>query len=403
MSRVLCLVPSFLGNTGEDVNERQLISALAKRSQKCYVVTFAYCKHYLTVKKSRRRMNIPSNIVVILIPVPNRPLKLLAMIVVSYIMGMVTLLRFLGKIDLIYIRTSFLSIGFLVFKSLAKKTIVKIPAITEDEIPEVWGQGILAWLFRKVAHTFDLLTLTRARKIAVNSWISYSYLIRKRGFKRKDKPLIMPPGVNWSLIEKVKRQLKKDESKNYMDIGFIGALSWWQGVDILAEALALLKNKIPKLRLVIIGDGEMRSEIEEICKKYDITYDIMGFLPHEEALKHFAKVDVLVLPRRRLSSTEANIPIKVVEAWALGVPVIATKHRVFLEYNIRNFEDIIYCEPEPTDVAKNVLRLINDNKLRGKIIKNGQKLAIQFNYDIIVERLLREFKNITNARTNRWN
>jgi glycosyltransferase involved in cell wall biosynthesis len=69
----------------------------------------------------------------------------------------------------------------------------------------------------------------------------------------------------------------------------------------------------------------------------------------------------MVLPRRKTPTTESGIPIKVVEAWALGVPVIVTKHQVFLDYRIKNYEDVIYCEPEPNSIANAILTLLTNN------------------------------------------
>ena len=53
----------------------------------------------------------------------------------------------------------------------------------------------------------------------------------------------------------------------------------------------------------------------------NILYVITGFLPHLEALKKMTILDVLAVPSRRNPATEFNIPIKILEAWAIGIPV----------------------------------------------------------------------------------
>ena len=72
------------------------------------------------------------------------------------------------KIDLIYIRYSFLAVGFLTFRSLAKKTVVKIPAMIEDEIP---FSSISGFFIGKIAPILDRAVLAKAKKIAVSSRI----------------------------------------------------------------------------------------------------------------------------------------------------------------------------------------------------------------------------------------
>ncbi|MEM4000669.1 MAG: glycosyltransferase family 4 protein [Saccharolobus sp.] len=387
--RVLALTPSFFGSTGDAVNERQLLMTLAKKVGKCYIVTFIGFKQIFTKRRAELKIAIPKNILLIPLPLPHVHILVtyLVMAAVScFISIIVLMLNVLKKIDLVYIRTSPLSIGFLTFHSLARKTIVKIPAIIEDEIPD---RGITKFLIEKIIPFMDRLVLSKARRVAVNSKSLYDALVRRRRFKHKDRPLETPPGVNLNLIQKIKSQTDNTFLQNVIKVGYVGSLSWWQGTDILVQAVALLKKRLSNLKLVIIGDGELRLLIEEMCKALDITHEITGFLPHEEALRRFAMLDVLVLPSKKMTTTESNIPIKVIEAWALGIPVILTKRRVFLEYGIRGFEDVIYCEPQPLSIANAILTLLNDPSLRKKLKINGFKLATRFDYDKIVQNLLR--------------
>jgi glycosyltransferase involved in cell wall biosynthesis len=389
--RVLALLPSFYGKDGSAVNERQLMEALASKVEKCYVVTFVGFRQVFTKQRKELKVSLPKNMLVIPLPLPevNVIVVHLAMIIVSCVVSLIALiLSILQKINLVYIRYSFLAIGFLTFRSLAEKTVVKIPAIIEDEIS---SSSISGFFIRKIAPFMDRAVLAKAKKVAVTSRTFYNMLVRRRSFTRSDEPLIIPAGVNLSLIEKVKVEISKSSLKDTVDIGFHGSLSWWQGVDILVKAVAILKEKVPNLRLVIIGDGELRSSLEKLCKSLDIHYEITGFLSHEDALKRLRTLDIMVLPRRKTPTTESVIPIKVIEAWALGVPVIVTKHQVFLDYQIRDYEDVIYCEPNPNSVANAILTLLINDELRKKLEMNGLKLARQFDYDKIAERLLKTY------------
>jgi glycosyltransferase involved in cell wall biosynthesis len=388
--QVLALLPSFYGKAGGAINERQLVEALASKAEKCYVVTFVGFTQVFTKKREELKVNLPKNIVVIPLPLLeiNALLIHLAMVAVSCLMSAIMLITGMSrKINLIYIRYSFLAVGFLNFRSLAKKTVVKMPAIIEDEMSV---PSISRFFIGKIAPIFDRAVLAKAKKVAVSSRTFYNKLVaRARAFTRDDEPLIISAGINLSLIEKVKRQISKSPIKDTVDIGFLGSLAWWQGVENLVQAAAILKEKVPNLRIVIIGDGESRHSVEELCKSLDVPYEITGFIPHEDALKRLRTLDVMVLPRKKTPTTESVVPIKVVEAWALGVPVIVTKHQVFLDNQIRDNEDVIYCEPEPYSIADAIFTLLTNNELRKKLQTNGPKLARQFDYNKIAERLLK--------------
>jgi len=387
--RVLALLPSFYGKDGSAVNERQLIAALASKVEKCYVATFVGFTQVFAKQREDLKVDLPKNVIVIPLPLPevNVLVVHLAMISVSCIMSLIALIMdILRKINLIYIRYSFLAVGFLTFRSLAEKTVIKMPAIIEDEMPTT---SVSKFFIGKIAPLMDRLVLAKGKKIVVSSRIFYNELVRRRSFIHNDEPLIISAGVNLSLIEKVKRQISNSLPKNTIDIGFLGSLAWWQGVENLVRAITLLNKKMLNLRLVIIGDGESRRLIEELCRSSGISYEITGFIPHEEALKRLETLEVMVLPRKKTPTTESIIPIKVIEAWALGIPVIVTKHKVFLDNKIRDYEDVIYCEPEPNSVANAIHALLTNDELRKRLKTNGPKLARRFDYSKIAERILK--------------
>jgi len=398
--KVLALVPSFFGPTGDAVNERQLLIALARRVEKCYVVTFVGFKQIFTKRRMELNIVLLENMIRIPFPLPQIHVLIIcfAAIIVSCFVSLIGLmLNMLKKIDLIYIRGSFLSIGFLTFRSLAQKTIVKIPAIIEDEIT---NEGIIKSLIKKIASFTDRLVLAKAGRVAVNGRPLYYELARRRYFIHKYEPLEIPPGIDLNLVEKIKNKVSKEISldslnrlKEHYTVGFLGLIEWWQGVDALVKSIAKLKNiSLDKpVKLLLVGDGLERRKIENLCRELKVNYEITGFVEHDKALEYLSMFDVLVLPRHRISTTESIIPIKVIEAWALGIPVIVTKHQAFLENRIRNYEDVVYCEPEPDSIAEAILTILRNKELRERLRANGTKLAKQFDYNKIAERLLKTF------------
>ncbi|NAZ24823.1 MAG: glycosyltransferase, partial [Thermofilum sp.] len=114
-------------------------------------------------------------------------------------------------------------------------------------------------------------------------------------------------------------------------------------------------------------------------------------LPHEDALKRLSGCGILVLPRRRSSTTEAVIPLKVIEAWALGVPVVATRHEVFEFYGLKDMEDLMYCEPTPESVATALAKVMVSRDLHKKLSERGPQIAKLFDYQFISENLTKIF------------
>lgn len=93
-------------------------------------------------------------------------------------------------------------------------------------------------------------------------------------------------------------------------------------VHLIAEALAHLNNKI-KIRWIHIGDGPERKRLESIIKKYPSTINVilMGQVKHQEVMSIYHQY----LPHIFINVSETEgIPVSIMEAMSMGIPVIAT-------------------------------------------------------------------------------
>jgi glycosyltransferase involved in cell wall biosynthesis len=296
------------------------------------------------------------------------------------------------KPDLIYVRGRLIAFILLTLKPFTSKPIVfKFDNFAADEVLPTIKQKQLRNVIGKLLWIVDYYTLRYADLLLVNSNVMKNLIMEKTSIQGH-KILICPPGIDAKKIEIVRRG-KAPYVEDRIRLGFIGSLAWWQGVDILAEAVAIVREKIPSVELFIVGDGPMREKVVEICEKYKIKYTITGFVPHEDALKYLRSFDVLVLPSRKMSTTESNIPIKVIEAWALGVPVIVTRHKVFEFYGFKDCEDLVYCEPTPESVATALAKVIFSRDLHKKLSERGPQIAKCFDYQFISEKLTKIFKD----------
>ncbi len=205
--------------------------------------------------------------------------------------------------------------------------------------------------------------------------------------------MLIPAGIDREKIKALKEYPINHNTKGHYIIGFIGYLEWWQGVDILVKAVAKIKNLLDKpVKLLIVGDGPERGKIETLCKELKVNCYITGFVRHDNALRYLSIFDVLVVPRISISTTESIIPIKIIEAWALGVPVIVTAHEVFKYMSLRDGEDIVLCESDPEDVGDKILLVLLNEKLRKKLSERGIMLAEDYYYEKIANNLIKTFE-----------
>lgn len=105
---------------------------------------------------------------------------------------------------------------------------------------------------------------------------------------------------------------------------FFGRLSKEKGVDVLAKAFLQVVDKLPqKWELIIAGDGPERKNVEGLLRDqiYADRVKMTGFLAKEEMQRYAERASFAIVSSR----WRENMPYSVVEAFAAGTPVIASR------------------------------------------------------------------------------
>ena len=188
------------------------------------------------------------------------------------------------------------------------------------------------------------------------------------------------------------------ELNNNFVIAFTGTFAQWHGIEILAESIKYLKDKIPSVKVMFIGDGILRGKIEEIIKrdnveKYSLT---TGLIPFSRMPEYLAACDVLLTPCINNQDTDFfNSPIKLFEYMAMGKPIIATDVGQQGEV-IRDRENgILIPEKDPAALADAVFELYKNPDLCDKIGRNARKDAVEkHNWTVNAKRIIDRYYSL---------
>jgi glycosyltransferase involved in cell wall biosynthesis len=158
-----------------------------------------------------------------------------------------------------------------------------------------------------------------------------------------------------------RRSSNKSTRNHVTQLGFVGRLSHEKGITFLLEAVAQLKKVLP-FKLHIVGDGpEMEKVLYEIKNlSLEEQVEVYGHLAYPQ--KVYDALDILVLP----SLTE-GIPLTLLEAMSLGIPVIASKVGGVPEI-IENHQSGLIVEPgSVSDLTEKILLLAKDIDLQKRL------------------------------------
>ncbi|MEQ9607748.1 MAG: glycosyltransferase, exosortase A system-associated [Kiloniellaceae bacterium] len=125
-------------------------------------------------------------------------------------------------------------------------------------------------------------------------------------------------------------------------IGFIGSFYAYEGLELLIEAAARLKDRIPELKLLMVGGGPQQDNLRALAQSLGLDGRAIftGRVPHEDVKRYYGLVDVLVYPRHRMRLTDLVTPLKPLEAMAQGKLVLASDvggHRELIEPGATGF------------------------------------------------------------------
>jgi glycosyltransferase involved in cell wall biosynthesis len=149
-------------------------------------------------------------------------------------------------------------------------------------------------------------------------------LARKKYSLRKEKIIHIPNGVNTDyyapdIIGRQQTRYGLGFADQDFVVGFSGRLDPIKNFPLLLETFAHCARDHTRLRLLLVGEGPERKRIETFCQQENIWNRVILTGQQENVLPYLRAMDVFLL-----TSFREQMPLTVLEAMAVGVPVVAT-------------------------------------------------------------------------------
>ncbi len=242
--------------------------------------------------------------------------------------------------------------------------------------------GLKSWVFRQMEKALARIS---TRIITLSDELKRELLGMKIGTEKKIE--VIPLGLELKPFlesREYKGKFKKELglSEDTTLIGVVGRLVPIKGHRYFLEAAAAinaeLKVKSEKLKVVfvIIGDGELREELENYTKELGITDNVIFTGFRRDLPEIYADLDIVVL-----TSLNEGTPVSIIEAMASDKPVVATNVSgvpSLVEDSITGF---LVKSEDVKSISEAILKLIKNPELRQEMGKEGQRSVFP-EYDI---------------------
>ncbi len=183
-------------------------------------------------------------------------------------------------------------------------------------------------------------------------------------------------------------------SKEAKTVGVVANFIYYKGHRFLLQACADVKRKIPEVKFLLIGDGPLREELEDLAGELDLEKDVLFLGSRRDIPQLLAMVDLAVLP-----SLEEGFPNVVLEAMAAGKPVVATRVGGIPEAVVHGETGFLIPPGDSRALVDAIVELLSDPDRAVKMGAAGRKRVVrEFPLDRMVHQMEQIYQELVQAR-----
>jgi glycosyltransferase involved in cell wall biosynthesis len=218
---------------------------------------------------------------------------------------------------------------------------------------------------RRVLNRADLIVvISRAMAVTLHELV---------GIDSK-KILVLPNAVDESSIVSAVESTGDDVSHEIV-IGCVGFFVPWHGLDLLVDAVADLGSAGLRVRLLLVGDGPVRKEIEQRVSRLGLSdrVTVTGLVPHTEVSVWLSRMDIAVLA----DSNDYGSPMKIFEYMAAAKAIVAPDYGPVLEVLDHGSTGFVFPRRDTGALRDALAQLVADPALRRRLGENARRSVLR--------------------------
>ncbi|MCL4353624.1 glycosyltransferase family 4 protein [Patescibacteria group bacterium] len=191
------------------------------------------------------------------------------------------------------------------------------------------------------------------------------------------------PGLDYFTDRKSKASHGK---KKRLKIAYVGRIIESKGVNLLFE----IAGEIPGADFVFAGEGELAKKLKRQAARFKMNnISVLGGIPKSEVLELLRSSDIFAYP----SWHSEGLPLALIEAGAMGLPVLATDSGAINELIKDGQTGILVKKSDPRAFRRGLERLLDDSNLREKLGGNLRRFILKnFSWENAASFILRNLK-----------
>ena len=325
---------------------------------------------------------------------------------VSHLFYLVKLLVLARDVDLICAQDP-VSVGYptmIVSKLLRKKYVLRLGG------DFAWEQGVKRFGVKDTLDEFvkgdkeydsNVMRLKRVqKKVAENSEkiivpsVYLKNIVVSWGIDDR-KVRVIYNSFEGTVLKETKEDLRKEYGYDGPIIFTAARLVPWKGIGTLISIMPNLMKKFPDIRLVVVGSGPEKEELDKLIKEGNLEdkVEMMGALPQIELFKRLKASDVFVL-----NTAYEGLSHQILEALSIGTPIVTTNVGGNPEVIVDKKNGLLVEYDNKKELENSIELLIKDRNLADEFVKEGQETVKGFSKEKLLTEITKEFKSIIQIR-----
>jgi len=155
-----------------------------------------------------------------------------------------------------------------------------------------------------------------------------------------------------------------------------------KGHRYLLAAADRVRRSVPDVRFVLVGQGPTEAETRRRARELNLDGAVIFAGFREDAPRISGAADVFAL-----SSVQEGLSIAVIEAMAMGTPVVVTEAGGLPEVVEHRRQGLVVPPADPERLAEGIIRLLGDGSLRARFAEAARRRAARFDIRRAVRRV----------------
>ena len=178
----------------------------------------------------------------------------------------------------------------------------------------------------------------------------------------------------------------------------VGQLKAKKGFGDLISACKLLRDRGVDFACEIVGEGPLRKQLTEQIRSLELegTVSLLGGLDHDDVIARYRSADLFCLPCVTDADGDRDgIPNVVLEAMAMQLPVVSTRHSGIPEAVAHGSSGTLVAPGDPEALASALAELVDEESKREEMGRKGAEIvAMSFDVTVNAKELLSHFEQV---------